>query len=155
MRRLALAVVLAGCCPTVIDLPGRYRPLQTLEDDASDPGVYHAFGSILRGSTCDFAARSQKEQEALLLHEQFIARHQLAYPGGVAAYNERCRVDARFLSYEELSGWELQLTYLVQAGAPVDKLAVAKFLSDHYDPPTTPDVAVYFVETTIDRAAGK
>lgn len=67
---VAVALVfLAGCCPP-------------------QAGVYHAFGSVLRGSVCDFLDQTQKAQE-----------------GGVLAFNARCGADRSFLARDAIDQW--------------------------------------------------
>lgn len=152
MRALVLVALLAGCCPATLTLPDRYKPLDRIEDDASDPGAYHVFGPVVRGSVCDFEEQDQKAQEALLLHEQLIASRQLAYPGGVTAYLDRCARDRDFLCAQELDGWSVQIRYSVQNGVAIDRLALTHFLASRYWPPLDETAALYWIDAEIAKA---
>lgn len=158
MRWLALVAALlgAGCaCPALIDLGKAYPPLEKIVNDRSDPGVFHAYVTELRGPTCDFLAQDEAQREALLLQEQLMAQRQRDYPGGLPAWLDRCKRDPRFLVSNELDGWDVKIHYLVQHGEKVDKLGTAKFLSDHYGPTLDPTSAVVFVEGAISASTAR
>lgn len=132
MRQSLLFLALLAGCKT-LDLPERYRPLETLSEGnfLGDHTATTVGTTVYVEDLADWDLEDPLTH-AVLLHERVHAIRQIE--AGVASWAWDYLTDPDFAWREEQLGWAVQIAEWRRAGIAFDAPALAKVLHDYPHP---------------------